>query len=152
MTRQLDPDQLPGTPGGNGLICAECFLQETPYREIDDWCTCGSGQQCRGPCRLRAHHPESCPFRQAYVPLPIRWRQVQVGDVIQAKSGALLLVIGRECGGPWRLHVEPAAGVGWLSTQNPDHPVPVLVPYAERAALVKLRNGGLNPTMDRGSM
>jgi hypothetical protein len=158
MTRQLDPGQLPGTPGGDGLICAECVHGGI----ADHWCACVADgadvQQCRGPCRQRAHEPADCPFRQAYVPLSIRWSQVRPGDVIQGKGGKLLYVThveSPETGdwgafpgeepATWTLHL--ASEPGAIRTANPDHPVPVLVPYAERAALLTLRAGGTGPTI-----
>jgi len=159
MTRQLDPDQLPGTPGGDGLICAECVHGGI----ADDWCDCVADgadiQQCRGPCRQRAHEPERCPFRDAYVPLPIRWSQVEPGDVIRWRNGELHMVTwtgGCQCHAPnfrpGAYEIQTVRGIyaGQLfHSTDPDRPVPVLVPYAERAALLTLRAGGLNPTMIR---
>lgn len=151
MTRQLEPDQLPGTPGGDRLICAECTINEDPA----PWCDCLDGEQCRGPCRKRAHGPDRCPFRDAYVPVMVRWSQVKAGDVIQGRGGVMLLVMGAV--GDVDDEDRPYGLITWsvkkgpqtlqAPKRNPDHPVPVLVPYAERAALVTLRAGGTGPTL-----
>ena len=149
MTRQLDPDQLPGTEGGDGLICAECVHGGI----ADDWCECVADgadiQQCRGPCRQRAHTPDRCPFRDAYVPLPIRWSQVRPGDTIRARENDTLMHVtgAGQDGDHWRLDVQVGYVNRTLISRNPDYPVPVLVPYAERAALLTLRAGGVRPTI-----
>jgi hypothetical protein len=84
----------------------------------------------------------------------VRWSQVKPGDVIQGKGRVMLLVMGAvgdvddENRPPGLITWSVAKGPQTLQApgRNPDHPVPVLVPYAERAALVTLRGGGLGPT------
>lgn len=75
--------------------------------------------------------------RQEYVAVPVRWRLVRPGDVIVAKDGALLPVLGVERGGPWVLHLQNSD----LRTSDPDRAVPVLMAREERDALKLLRRG-----------
>lgn len=75
--------------------------------------------------------------RQEYVAVPVRWRLVRSGDVIVAKDGALLPVLGVERGGPWVLHLQNSD----LRTSDADRPVPVLMAREERDALKLLRRG-----------
>lgn len=74
---------------------------------------------------------------QEYVAVPVRWRVVRPGDVIVAKDGALLPVLGVERGGPWVLHLQNSD----LRTSDPDRPVPILMSREERDALKLLRRG-----------
>lgn len=139
---------------GSGLICAECVTNhEHRTGGAIEWCACSTGQQCRGPCRQRAHTPDRCPFRTAWVPVPRDARDVQDGNVIQLKPtteggiGELMIVTAH---GPhpdvngepaWRIDLVGLNVPGGLTQQTvmpPTYPVPVLVPYAERALELQL--------------
>lgn len=158
MNDQLAPGHLPGAPDAAGLICAECTHDAHDENDRARWCSCADGQQCRGPCHQRAHTPAACPFGTAYVPHPVPWQLVQAGDVIRFTDGRLATVddaISPEAGGygafpgeeaRWTLQlINPPGAPITVHSADPERPVPVLVPYAERAALVALRD--LNPTM-----
>lgn len=128
---------------GSGLICAECTIDNDPRA----WCECINGRQCRGPCRHRAHGPAECPFRTAWVPVPRDARDVQNGDVIQLRTGELMIVTASGshpdvAGEPaWRIDLIGLNVPGGTTTQTVmpvSYPVPVLVPYAERALALQL--------------
>jgi hypothetical protein len=135
------------------LICAECWPEVDERGQPDDpegWCDCETGQQCRGPCRQRAHVPAVCPFLSAMVPMPTPARLVQAGDVIRQRDGRLVMVqwASQEDG-----H-DAAPGMRKILTQfgiyaanalevPAEYPVPVLVPYAEHVALLTLRENGI---------
>lgn len=146
-------DEGVGTMTNERPICAECAVDEDPRA----WCDCNrsDGEQCRGPCRTRAHDPARCPFLSAMVPTPTRWELVKAGDVIYGKDGGMLLVMGKV--GDADDESRPAGLITWSVARgpqtlqapgrNPDHPVPILVPYAERAALLTLRENGVRGRM-----
>jgi hypothetical protein len=143
-------------PTESGLICAECVHDPAISGTVDTavyWCSCLDGQQCRGPCRQRSHTPDRCPFRTAWVPMPRDARFVIEGDVVQllpvgdAITGELMIVTASG-GHPdvngepaWRIDLVGLAVPGGMTKQTvmpPDYPVPVLVPYAERALALQL--------------
>jgi hypothetical protein len=125
-----------------GLICSECTENDDPR----SWCDCQDDEQCIGPCRKRAHHPDRCPFRSAYVPHPVPARLVRAGDVVRQRDGQLVMVqwSSQEDGhdaapGHRKILVQFGIYAANALEVPADYPVPVLVPYAERAAELVLR-------------
>jgi hypothetical protein len=124
----------PDTPI-TGLICSECTTVDDPA----PWCDCRGDERCIGPCRKRAHDPERCPMRQAYVPHPTPWCAVKPGDVIRLRTGELMVITTRLTDGSLvatGLDMGGTVAARTLRCPSLDYPVPVLVPYAERAALL----------------
>jgi hypothetical protein len=48
-------------PTGTSHPCFECLID--PTEDPAPWCDCRSDEECKGPCRRRAHAPEHCPNR-----------------------------------------------------------------------------------------
>lgn len=115
--------------------CPECT-----HRDEDPapWCECRDGETCAGPCRNRAHLPEHCIGQHridTYVPVPIRWRHVQVGDVFVGRDKQLWYVTDiRENAGALTVQ---ALLQFWSRTGDvdPDDVISVLVPVPERDAV-----------------
>lgn len=130
-----------------GLICAECLPQD----RLDDcehaaWCECSHDERCTGPCAMRAHDPAACPFRSAYVAHTVPARTVCEGDVIRQRDGRLVMVQwasqadGHDAApGHRKILVQHGIYAATALEVPADYPVPVLVPYAERAAELVLR-------------
>lgn len=72
-----------------------------------------------------------------FVPVPLRWRHVQAGDVIVGTDGRLWHVIGITSSG--RVHAAHGA-LAVPADVDPDEVARVLVPVAERDAMTMCRD------------
>lgn len=74
--------------------------------------------------------------RDAWLPVPLRWRHVLAGDVFVARNGTLWHVISTGTAPTGQFLVATSRGPEeYGSTVDPDDSIQVLVPVAERDAL-----------------
>lgn len=77
----------------------------------------------------------------AWVPVPMRWRNVKAGDVVLDPDGRLWMIdrVYLEQDGTLNVLHNAGGTSAFLAPRDPDATVPVLVSLAERDAVVALR-------------
>ncbi len=79
-------------------------------------------------------------LRDAWTPIPLRWRHTAPGDAFIGEGGTLWRITATAAhGGQWALHVAHGGEPPTRYLGDPDETVDVLVPVAERDALVLAR-------------